>query len=369
MDSEQSFSTHGCNSSLPMKQRFIAEEKFVVTDDPNEDNPPSYYFNGYITYVLFCMPLTFLMTFIPEWNTGSELYADFYERRTFYTQYFSLGKFLYWMILAPIGFAFVVTINLDNERRTPFTSRDGSFKDIKKLMLVAPILFFASANIFLRDTYDMRRDCPVIDTNFIQESYEKGFIQNWEPSTNFETIGELAHDHKELPEIFDSITKNLEEFEDVRCHTYTRSEVFWYNFVHLIFFFLGLNFTHLDQGILQDFTLDWEVMKNWPAMLWGVFISLIGFLIFTLYHLFVLYRESEVLGYYLIFLVLYISYFVIKTWILGSKRELHIHHYVLGFSVVLFCGYQSYYVTILGAIFTGIFIEGISRWGFDPIWE
>jgi hypothetical protein len=45
------------------------------------------------------------------------------------------------------------------------------------------------------------------------------------------------------------------------------------------YIFLGLQFTHLDEGILQQFVLDWNVMKHWPATLWAVFIALILFLI------------------------------------------------------------------------------------------
>jgi len=312
------------------------------------------------------------MTFIPEINTGSQLFISFYERNTFYTPYFSFGKFIYWMLLAAIGFTFVVVVNLGNKRRTPFTSRDGSFKDIKILMKVAPILFFFAPIIFIRDTYDMQRNCPVINQDFIQNSYEDGYFVNGIGYKDIKASPEIPHSHIHSPSKIDlnymDIEENLENLEFEHCHTFTRSEVFWYNFIHLIFYFIGLNFTHADVGILQDFTLDWEVMKNWPPILWVIFVGLVAFLIFTVSHLFMLYYQSNVLPFYGILLTLYIGFFVIKTWLLRGKKELHIHHYVLGFTVVLLCGYQSYFVTILAAVFTGIFVEGASRWGFDPIW-
>ena len=57
------------------------------------------------------------------------------------------------------------------------------------------------------------------------------------------------------------------------------------------------------------------------------------------------------------------------THLLSKTRKLHIHHYFIGLFVVLFVGYQSYYVAALSGIFTGIMIEGASRWGFSTLWE
>ena len=47
---------------------------------------------------------------------------------------------------------------------------------------------------------------------------------------------------------------------------------------------------------------------------------------------------------------------------------MHIHHYVLSLIVLSFLGYQSVFLTVVHGAFNGIFIEGASHWGLDPIW-
>lgn len=48
------------------------------------------------------------------------------------------------------------------------------------------------------------------------------------------------------------------------CKIYTQEEVFNYNYLFwAASFMFGLNFTHLDVGPLQKFSLDWNDMKTW----------------------------------------------------------------------------------------------------------
>jgi len=47
------------------------------------------------------------------------------------TTYISFGTFLFFIGMYIIGFTFVEVVNLQNYRKDPFMSRDGSYKDIK----------------------------------------------------------------------------------------------------------------------------------------------------------------------------------------------------------------------------------------------
>lgn len=51
-----------------------------------------------------------------------------------------------------------------------------------------------------------------------------------------------------------------------------------------------------------------------------------------------------------------------------GKKEFHMHHYVLMMSLIPFLANQSEYETVMLGLLSGIFVEGITRWGFDPIW-
>ena len=66
---------------------------------------------------------------------------------------------MFFVIAWIVGFAFINVVNLVNERKNPFKSGDGSFKDIKRTIMYAPIFFFASGLVVLRQKYDFSNYC------------------------------------------------------------------------------------------------------------------------------------------------------------------------------------------------------------------
>lgn len=354
---------------------FYSKLPYFSTKSLKEDKPVSYYVWGYIIYVVALLPLAYAVTYIDDYNTHNTHYETFYERNTFYTTYFSCGKFIYWMLLAAIGFTFVNVVNLGYERKNPWKSRDGSYKDIKKLIPIAFALFFASALVFLRGEHDMQRNCqPSFSSEFMRDAFEKGIIQNaYDPYEHFAATEKtfLETLNQELYQIYLDF-RPIFFFDEIKvsdCKVYTHHEMFIYNYYYLIIFFIGLNFTHLDNPPFNEFTLEWDIMKNWPWYLWALFVLLCSFLILNVVYLLRLYYASGVLPQYILFIIGIGLFFVIGNRIYDKTRKLHIHHYVLGAIVTMLAGYQNYYVTTLAGIFAGIMIEGSCRWGFDPIWE
>lgn len=133
-------------------------------------------------------------------------------------------------------------------------------------------------------------------------------------------------------------------------------------------FYVGLQFTHLDTGILQDLTLDWEVMKNWPWYMWVLFFGLILLFVSLLSYVFFLYYTIGYLRLYLAILVGIVGYFVICSKLYEGKYRLHFHHYMIGMLGVTFMCYQNGFVSTVNAIFCGIMIEGGCRWGYSTMW-
>jgi hypothetical protein len=117
---------------------------------------------------------------------------------------------------------------------------------------------------------------------------------------------------------------------------------------------------------MDKFVIDWHFMKDWPAALWAVFLSMIAligaFLVILINH----YRQANVVREYAIWGVLLFAYFYIRS---RSCDEVHIHHYTLSMIVLSFTGYQSAFVTAICGIFNGIMIEGASFWGYDPVFQ
>ena len=86
------------------------------------------------------------------------------------------------------------------------------------------------------------------------------------------------------------------------CHTYSSEEVFNYNF-HLwatIFVVFGINFSHMDVGPMQHFTLDPKVMKTWGPGLWTIFATLLVTVGCLLHNTYKVLKQSNCLVAYLI---------------------------------------------------------------------
>ena len=362
-------------------KKIIAKDKIplVKLNDPKTrkkfKNGPCYYIFGYFIYVLILMPFAYAVTYIDDIDTHNQYYEDFYDRTTYYSIYFSPAKFIYWLLLAIIGFTFVVVVNLDNKRSDPFMSRDGSHKDIKKLIPVAFVLYFCSSLVFLRGRHDMQRGClKTYDPNNAQDStiisvHENQFNTSYliEPAINISNAEIIQNELNQAWEDFSGLFI-WNDIKISKCYVYSKFEMFVYNYAYLLVYFIGLNFTHLDNPPFNQFTLEWDVMKNWPWYLWAVFVMLCLFLLSNIAYLLRLYYASEVLPQYLLLVAAIPTFFIVVTKYYGDRRKLHIHHYVIGFVVVMLAGYQNYYVSSLGGIFMGIMVEGAARWGFDPIW-
>ena len=135
------------------------------------------------------------------------------------------------------------------------------------------------------------------------------------------------------------------------------------------FIIFGINFTHLDEGPMQHFTLDPRIMKTWGPGLWTMFIAMIVIIGFLLRNLFVGLHACDQMIKYAALIALSIGGIYLNTKRLAPQgRELHIHHYVMGFLLASFLGYQDPLLTIAHGFCCGMYIEGGVRWGFDPIW-
>ena len=144
--------------------------------------------------------------------------------------------------------------------------------------------------------------------------------------------------------MMDYITKRTPE-----CHLYSQKEVFHYNyFIWTVAYFIGLQFTHLDIGIFQQLTLDWNVMKNWPAYMWVIFLGLVALLASIISYIFYLYY---MIGYLTAYLTLLSTVITILS--IASKYyslwgyHLHIHHWFLGAFVQGFMCYQNGLITVI----------------------
>jgi hypothetical protein len=154
------------------------------------------------------------------------------------------------------------------------------------------------------------------------------------------------------------------------CETYSDVQIFNYNFFIwcFSFFWVGLQFTHADEGFMQNFTLDPATMATWGPGMWTVFVVLFGLIGLILADVCYHYYAIGILKYYGLWAVVLVSALVWQSKRVAPERKIHVHHYVLAFIVMSFLCYQGKFFTLVHGFFNGMFIEGGARWGFDMIW-
>lgn len=149
------------------------------------------------------------------------------------------------------------------------------------------------------------------------------------------------------------------------CKTFTKAEVALYNYlVWTTGFFLGLQFTHVDQGIMHEFVLDPSIMKNWPPILWVVFFAMIALIVSfegILWYEYIIYQLEWIQLGWIALVAIYFGLRSIKA------TNIHVHHYCIGMFLSSTMVYQSPFLTFIQAMLLGIMIEGASRWGYDPV--
>jgi hypothetical protein len=311
-----------------------------LRDDPIDWNTIAYFVLGTIGFYLLSGPITYLfaMDIWPNTDTASADFQSLYYRYYVNTTYISFGVFLFFIVMYVVGFAFVNVVNLQNYRKDPFISRDGTYKDIKQQLWMAALMFAFAGMVTLRQKYDLSEYCkpptPVNSTLSVLNHFPKPYTVE----SGFPYMNHTALQLSETPihHLFASIDKMDYLSTHVKynpdCHAYSTLDVFKYNyFIWVLAFFIGLQFTHLDNGILSQLTLDWNIMKNWPLILWVIFLGLILLFATIVSYIFFLYYTIGYLTAYLTLLSTFFGAFSFLTyWYNMFGYTLHVHHWFLG---------------------------------------
>jgi len=135
---------------------------------------------------------------------------------------------------------------------------------------------------------------------------------------------------------------------------------------YTVFFIFGLFFRFLDLlEDFNDFSLDPLNIKTNTQIGLTIFISILLSLL-SIY--FIVISSNPILN-TLLFLFEF-SIFITASYVfIILNGKIHIHHYFIGLILMLVSkNYHSKIVIITHAISYGIYIEGISKWGIDPLY-
>lgn len=93
----------------------------------------------------------------------------------------------------------------------------------------------------------------------------------------------------------------------------------------------------------------------------GIVLAVLGYLL-------AVYILDKYIGWYVLWFVIIILFFVVVTLALRKTHHIHVHHYTIGMVLIVLVGYQSVPAALIMGFCNGMMIEGGSRWGYDPIW-
>lgn len=223
-----------------------------------------------VVYFVFSPLLVMLASYVPDYNTDSPIFQQWYYRIVVNTEWFPTSQFVSYMAFCIYGWSYINLVTL--QRKDPFTSGNGGHSAFKKMILLTPILFLFSGIITLRARNDLSGYCD----NEGESNEDSGHKTHMLRASDNDTVAD--------------------------CHEYTDDEIFNWNFYYWTtgFILFGIQFTHIDIGPMQHFTLTWASIKTWGPFLWSVAISLALVFGFALHDIFTEMRLADCFTRYLI---------------------------------------------------------------------
>jgi hypothetical protein len=138
-------------------------------------------------------------------------------------------------------------------------------------------------------------------------------------------------------------------------------------FCYTPFYLLGLCFRFLDIiPEINKFTLNLITIDSTTAIILSTFV-LIGILGICAYYIYKS-RFPKING---ILFVLYLTFIIVSFYLFyHNGGTIYFHHYFIGLVVMIISrNYHSNIVVVIHAFAYGVYIDGISRWGFASIYH
>jgi len=142
----------------------------------------------------------------------------------------------------------------------------------------------------------------------------------------------------------------------------------WNGACYLLPFFTVLHWEFLGDAIGAQFSLKPADLSSLsPRSLAVLVVATIAIVSILTSHLFWARREGILYPYAsALFGILFLI--AVITIILSKTHYIHVHHYCLGAFLFPFFRFRNVLSLAAQAVFLGLLVEGISRWGMDPLW-
>jgi len=153
----------------------------------------------------------------------------------------------------------------------------------------------------------------------------------------------------------------------------SQTKAFVYNyFGFFLFYLVGLQFTYLDYFVYLRYAGDkFGTPSLWKDYTIGeilLFVPIVlGIVGLIAWHMYLIISHGLIIQ-YLVFYGVLLLFFLIPTIILRKTHHLHVHHYGIFGSLIPFAAFPTFLSLMCLGILTGIYVEGIGRWGMGGFW-
>jgi len=90
---------------------------------------------------------------------------------------------------------------------------------------------------------------------------------------------------------------------------------------------------------MQQLSFNPEFIKKWPKVLYFIALAVLGIVLAVLAYLIAVYILDKYIGWYILWFVIIVLFFVIVTLVLRKTHHIHIHHYTIGMVLIVLVGY------------------------------
>lgn len=193
---------------------------------------------SYTIYCFICTCFAFVFSplllkianLVPNVNTGSKMFENWYYRILVNTTWLPLQQFVMFLLLAIYGWAFINLVNC--QRKNPFTDGNFSYGGIKKLVCYfVPFIFLISGIIVFRSEKDLAGYCTSAKSDsshktvFLRASYEE---EN--SAALSQVLAQTTEDYNELLLLYtlqqEDYMHDFHSSGGANCHDYTADEVY-----------------------------------------------------------------------------------------------------------------------------------------------
>lgn len=133
-------------------------------------------------------------------------------------------------------------------------------------------------------------------------------------------------------------------------------------------FFAALHWELASQAVGAGFSLKAADLRQLEsADVWMLTLLIPALFALLAYHVWLAFR-SKARGFYLSWLIGVPASVTAMVWCWSGNGYLHIHHYCLAAYLIPLLRFRVPISLIAQGFSVGLFVEGIARWGIDPLW-